>query len=202
MSNETTLLATAATQADFRSALRERILSAFIDLIPQQEFDALLDAEIKAFFETPQLLTVEQTKVEVKNPQYDSSKPTTHWNNEKTLKRDALAFGSQMTPFRQLVWTALHQHLMPIVQVELANDKSQVHTELAMWLSGAGVPQAQAGVQSMLTSLCIGMSQSMFQNAIRTALETSHYNMQTAMQSVGINTNALPTPITVPPRTV
>ena len=109
MSND---LAIANLPQTFRENLREKVMAATLDLIPKEVLDNYISREITAFFENEELLTVKETEVVMDNPRWDQSKYT-GYGNEREIKLKAIAFGSRMTPFRQLVWTLLYTDLRP-----------------------------------------------------------------------------------------
>jgi hypothetical protein len=168
-----------------------------MDLIPKEKIDELVDKEINAFFETEQLLTVEVTKVEVDNPNYEPSRGY-GYNNEKKITREAIAFGSKMTPFRQLVWTELHQHLQPKIKALLTAEDSKVKAEMDKWVNQSAAPVLHENYQSMFTHLAMGMSNMMLHRMMRDAATTAHANMAMALSSVGLPTGNLPQPMVAP----
>lgn len=59
----TTGIALAGLPDSFRESMREKILGMFIEAVPQAEFDAMLNKEIKAFFEDEQILLMRDMKI-------------------------------------------------------------------------------------------------------------------------------------------
>jgi hypothetical protein len=179
-----------------KDVLRERVLGTFVDLIPKEKLDAWLQEEIEAFFVEPRLLTVERTTKTIKNPQYDPNGG--YYNNQREVSLNCVAFGSYMTPFRQLVWTCLHEHLEPKMREVLSAENSACKIELDKWFEEVAKPAIGESYKTMFNHLSMGMSSAMLQSVIRSAMETSHMNMMHAFNSVGINTSALPAPIVAP----
>lgn len=191
------------TQGAFQDALRKRIMESFMDLVPAEKLDGLIDVEIKAFFETEQLLTVKNTEVEVENPAYEPGKSGYGYSSSsRTLKRECLAFGSKMTPFRQMVWTALHEHLAPKLKAHLEAEHSDTKQKLDEWLSVTAQPGLDSGKTSLFTQLSMGMSNMMLSRIMADALQTAHYNMMQSMNAVGLNITSLPQipPVSTHPR--
>jgi hypothetical protein len=168
--------------AGFREKMRERILAAYVDLIPAEQFDAMLKAEVKAFFETESMLTVKQTQVTVDNPTYK----TDTWSSNRTVDVPALVFGSKMTPFRQLVWSAIHQHLQPLVSQCLADTDTEVGQEIAEWASKSLKPGLDVANKIDFQKLSVAMSSQMFAMTLRQASETSNLNLQNAFLQAGM----------------
>lgn len=182
-----------ALPSQFKDVIRERILSTFLDLIPKDEIDKLVEKEIKAFFETEAILTVNQTQIEIANPQYDP-KRNSGYNNEKTIKSDAIAFGSKMTPFRQLVWTTLHTELAPKLKAMISEDTSTFKTELDAWMVEQARPQLNNTNKALFTHLALGMSAMLLRNTMSEAISASHMNLRMALQNAGCNTSNMPAP--------
>lgn len=177
--------------ASFKDKLRERILSQFADLIPPEQMEALINAEIKAFFETPQLLTVQSTKVEIDNPSYEPGKGH-GWNNERKIQRECLAFGSHMTPFRQMVWTCLHDHLSPILRSELEKSESSIRKELDSWVTMDATPDLNSACRVQMSQLANTMAATMLSGVLKSAAQTAHYNMKMSLQAMGHDVSSLP----------
>lgn len=177
--------------SSFKDAMRERILAACMDLIPREKVDELIDAEVQAFFTTEQLLTVQTTKVEVANPRYDNSKYG-GYDNSRMVTRECLAFGSKMTPFRQLVWTVLHEYVYPIVKASLDEENSAAKIELDKFMIETATPQLNEGYKSLFSHLAVGMSAYMVNKAMQDAVTMSHFNLTSALAAVGMNINNLP----------
>jgi hypothetical protein len=182
---------------DMKEFLRQKILGAYMEVIPKDRLDELIETEVRNFFETEQLLTVQETQIAVDNPSYDPKS----YRSDRTLKRDCLTFGSKMTPFRQLVWSTLHQHLQPVLSAILADNQSKLNKDLGEWVTEIASPVVADTNKATFTYLATSMSSMMLRNAMQNAITTSHNNMQAALMHVGINSAAIdsiPPPI-VPP---
>lgn len=174
----------------FQDKLRERILSQFVDLIPAEKLDSMIQAEIKDFFETPQFLTVQSTKKEVRNPRYDPAKSS--WSgNEPTIRVDCLAFGSHMTPFRQLVWTCLHEYLSPQFAAALNDSETELHQEVNAWVKDIGKPKVVGSTRSMVTDLALVASRTLVSRTIDSAVTSAHYNMRNSLQQAGVDVSRM-----------
>lgn len=172
---------------DFRTKLRDGIMAAFMNLIPAEQLDAMIDAEVKAFFETEQLLVVQETQVEMANPRYNPME-FDRWGAEKpTVKIPALAFGSKMTPFRQLVWSVMHQHLKPLVEDYLDHENSVATKELDKWFNEHAKPDLKQGYRSMFSDLAVGMQAAQLRNTISMSMTQARNEMRANLAAAGIN---------------
>ena len=188
MSND---LAIANLPQTFRETLREKVMAATLDLIPQEVLDGYISKEIKAFFETEQLLTVKETEVVIDNPNFDSNRGS-GYGNERKHRVAALAFGSQMTPFRQLVWTALYTDLRPKIAAMLVDEESTVRKELREWLEVTVKVDMAETNRTVFSNLANTMSRSMFHGVLYDAVNMSYANMRTSLQAMGADTSRMP----------
>ncbi len=180
--------------ATFKEALRERVLKATLDIMPPELLSEYIDREIKAFFETEQLLTVKQLTIEVDNPEYEPSKGNGYssYNNPKQLSRETLAFGNKMTPFRQMVWGILNEHLRPRLTKLVDDETSQVRKELDSWISQTVAPKVSEVNKDMFTRTATMMSSTMFHNAISQAVSVANANIRNSMTTMGANPAQIP----------
>lgn len=178
--------------ATFKEALRDRVLKATLDIMPSDLMSEYIDREIKAFFETEQLLTVKQLTIEVDNPEYDPSKGYSSYNNPKQLSRETLAFGNKMTPFRQMVWGILNEHLRPRLTKLVDDETSQVRKELDSWISQTVAPKVSEVNKDMFTRTATMMSSTMFHNAISQAVSVANANIRNSMTTMGANPAQIP----------
>lgn len=181
----------------FRDMLREKVMAATIDLIPPEVLDEYISREVKAFFECEELLTIKETEVMVDNPRFDSSK-SAGYGNQHQLKMQALAFGSKMTPFRQLVWTALYTDLRPRLEALLADEESTVRKELNEWIDVTVKVDMAETNRTMFSNLANTMSRSMFHSVLHNAVSTSYMNMHSALCAMGADTSRMPSVPFVP----
>lgn len=188
MSND---LAIANLPQTFRETLREKVMAATLDLIPKEVLDNYISKEITAFFESEQLLTVKETEITVDNPRWNSSKYT-GYGNEREIKLKALAFGSHMTPFRQLVWTLLYTDLRPKLEAVLADEESTVRKELNDWIETTVKVNMAATNRTVFSNLANTMSRSMFHGVLYDAVNMSYMNMRNALSVMGADTSRMP----------
>lgn len=179
-----------ALPSQFKDVIRERILSAFMDLIPKEKIDELVEIEIKAFFETEQLLTVTQTTIEVDNPKYESG--SYGYGNDKKIKRDALVLGSKMTPFRQLVWTTLHTELAPQLLAIINDENSALKLDLQEWMYEKAKPDLNVSNKDLFNTMATGMATMLLRNTMMDAASSAHMTLTSAFQNAGLNMNNMP----------
>lgn len=179
-----------ALPSQFKDVIRERILSAFMDLIPKEKIDELVELEIKAFFETEQLLTVTQTTIEVDNPKYEPG--SYGYGNDKKIKRDALVLGSKMTPFRQLVWTTLHTALAPQLLAIINDENSALKLDLQEWMHEKAKPDLNVSNKDLFNTMATGMATMLLRNTMMDAASSAHMTLTAAFSNAGLNMNNMP----------
>lgn len=184
-------LALANLPQTFRETLREKVMAATLDLIPKEVLDGYISREITAFFESEELLTVKETEVVMDNPRWDQSKYT-GYGNEREIKLKALAFGSHMTPFRQLVWTLMYTDLRPKLEALLNDEASNVRKELNDWIEVTVKVSMAETNRSVFSNLANTMSRSMFHGVLYDAVNMSYANMRNALQAMGADTSRMP----------
>lgn len=90
-----TALATIDQNA-FRKRVEDHILNTFGSLIPEDQFKAMIDSQVKDFFDTKQVIQVVERQEEVKDTRgYYSG--TRKW----------MELSVPITPFQQMVWSVL-----------------------------------------------------------------------------------------------
>lgn len=190
--------------ASFKEVLREKVLAAYVDMIPKEQLDALIYSEVDAWFNTPQLTTIEQTRITVANPAYDPKASSAYSAGNKTLTRDCLVFGSKMTPFRHMVWTTLHEHFKPVFNGIVNDSEEKLSGDLREWLKTSAADSINSTGKALFTSLAMGMSATMLNAAMQQAITSSHFSLTAALNAAGVRSdvaNNLPTanPPFVPP---
>lgn len=185
----------------FRETLREKVMAATLDLIPKEVLDGYINREITAFFESEELLTVKETEVLMANPNFNPAKGA-GYGNEREVKLKALAFGSKMTPFRQLVWTVLYMDLRPRLEAVLADEESAVRKELNDWIETTVTVNMAETNRTVFSNLANTMSRSMFHWVLYDAVNMSYTNMRNALSCMGADTSRMPeSPIQKPIQT-
>ena len=184
-------LAIANLPQTFRETLREKVMAATLDLIPKEVLDGYISREITAFFESEELLTVKETEVVMDNPNFNPAKHS-GYGNEREIKLKALAFGSKMTPFRQLVWTLLYTDLRPKLEAVLADEESTVRKELNDWIETTVKVNMAATNRTVFSNLANTMSRSMFHGVLYEAVNMSYMNMRNALGAMGADTSRMP----------
>ncbi len=98
-------------QAALRKRVTETVTASFGMMIPEDQWQSLVEREIKAYFEEPTDMVF-----------VEGEAPTMHWGNAVgQARRDA--FKARMTPFRLLVWTAVTDHCHAHLQGLLGGEK-------------------------------------------------------------------------------
>ena len=165
----------------FREKLVDQVLQSFMGMLPKEKVDEMIEKEVMAFFETEQILTISETKLEITNPMYD---PKDRWS-EPNKKVDALVFGAKMTPFRQLVWSCMHQHLTPIVKEAIDASVEKHREALTDWMNDTFTKPVEAGAQVSVGSQLNHAATMMMASVYDAALRSAHENMRMAFQAVG-----------------
>lgn len=152
----------------FRDKLREKILNSFSDLIPENQMNAFIDAEIKAFFETKDCLIIENEKVYIDRINKKAIELVTpnnlskYSNNYNVETKQFLAVKSNMTPFRQLVWSSLFEYIKPIVDKTITDNCNNVKDELNKYLSDQANNLIKTHVGVNFNTLAMFQSEMMF----------------------------------------
>ena len=172
--------------SDFRKHLREKLLGALVELIPPEEFDKMLDEEVKAFFYTEQLLTVELMDVH-KNGVRTRTTSHTGFGYHEPAERQVLAFGSRMTPFRQMVWTILHEALSGHIKSTLDNEESEIKNEFTKTLVNSIQPTVKEVGMGMFSQLSNAMAMGMMSNVLHQAASDVNIVLHDAFQRAGMD---------------
>lgn len=171
----------------FKEIMKEKILTAFVGMIPEDKIEELMNKEIDAFFSHESLLTINQTTVQVSNPGHDPR--NTYYDNRKQMTVPALVFGSKMTPFRQLAWSVIHEYLKPKL-TEFVNDvNGKAKQELDKLLAEEYKPKTEETFREIFTETAKSMSATMFYKSMSLSLNYAHENMKNSFLSVGIQQN-------------
>lgn len=94
-----------------KTKVTERVKAAIADLIPDAAFNAMVDREIKAYFEEAVPLTFDKEEIKTDGG---------GWFSKVTGEKHSLRF--QMTPFRAHVWKAVHQQVAKKIEAILSMD--------------------------------------------------------------------------------
>lgn len=172
--------------SDFKSALKEKILGAFIDLIPEEQFNEMLNEEIKAFFESEQIVAVTEGKMEVNNPKYN---PTSNqiYGNTKTLTKECMTLSMKVSPFRQLVWSTLYSHLSEKIEEVVKSEHSQVGKSLAEWFETKAKGEIKETQSSMIERYAMAGGMGMLSSVLLNASLTSKATIMSALQQTGVD---------------
>lgn len=139
-------------------ALQEKVSSvtknAMFTLMPDEQFEALVQKEIKAFFEE------ESKKVEITKQHSGYNQP------------NRFSVAATVTPFRAMVWSILVQEY----STKLAEFKESEQWKTGLTQVWEGNKQVWEGtldeaMQKRFEAMSLNMAQSMFQNMMLSAVE-------------------------------
>lgn len=167
-----------------RDKLRDTVLERFIDLIPEEQLQTYIDSEVKAFFDTEQVLALDRKNVSVTNGGYYRATDKDEF---------CLNITAKMTPFRQLVWSCVHEHIRPKLETMLKDEHNSVTKELSKWTEDVK-PKVVNDVGSMLSSLAVSMSNAMWEKTLYSANKNAHEQLKLSLNSIGVNTNNIGAP--------
>jgi len=146
---------------DFRKRVEEHVVNTFGSLIPEDQFRALVDAQIKAFFETP--VNLEFATV---NTGYGSS--------------GTYALKSPITPFTAVVWAKVHQIVATQLSSYLTSKDSRVEAMIAELVR---VPEVGDTHMTEAQRLMLAMAGTMFVNVMRAASRDAAANIALAFRN-------------------
>lgn len=130
--------------------------------------NAFIDAEIKAFFETKDCLIIENEKAYVDKINKKIIELVTpnnvnkYYHNYNVETKEFLAVKSNMTPFRQLVWSSLFEYIKPIVDKTITDNCNNVKDELNKYLSDQANNLIKTHVGVNFNTLAMFQSEAMF----------------------------------------
>lgn len=136
--------------SDFKKRVQDHVVNTFGSLIPPQQFEALVNAEIKAFFE--QTVSFEVSRVH------------SEWG------RNIDSFKTAMTPFRAVVWAKTQQ----MAQEAMRDFFNGPHAPVRKILDElTQLPEIQGQQLSQAQQLMLAMAGVMFKNVMLSANESS-----------------------------
>ena len=131
-----------------RGRVAAQVTNSFGMLIPEEQFSAMVDAQIKAFFETPTTLTFERAGA---------------YSDTYVIK------GGKVTAFQMMVWNLVR----PMVEVKLLEymDEGEGKKALDGFLKDLFEAkefndQQVVGVQRLMIAMCAGMFEQMGVQAV------------------------------------
>lgn len=92
---------------DLKSKLSEKVKDIFVDLIPNTDWDQLVQNEINNFFHT--------TKEVVFNKRHA---PSNVWGAERIITSTS----TEMTPFQTIVWNYCLEHALPLLEKKMTTE--------------------------------------------------------------------------------
>lgn len=121
------MTSTAVTAPDFsgdafRRRVADHITQTFGSLLPEDQFRALVDAQVKFFFDTPREFTFKTEDIIDKSRGY----------NDKIGTR--LLLNTKITPFQQMVWELVKEHVSERLKQYFADGgNSEIEKYLNQW---------------------------------------------------------------------
>lgn len=178
---------TALVSGDFKTKLSERIKDMLMDMIPEDKINGLIDAEIKAFFETPSESYVMTGEAR--------DRSTDYWAANKSVNITVKA-----TPFRALVWGECHKYLDSKIKEVFQSPEFGGHlTKIWANLPGADgsnfplmhqelvgnlTERHEAMLKSMVLDMAASMFTSMFKEAVQASGQLASQQIQTALANI------------------
>ena len=185
-----------AFPAAFQEKLRDSLFEKFMELFPKEQLDHAIQAEINAFF-TTEVAPFVKTTVKVKNPNYRCS-----WDQEY-IDAPALTSSIKITPFRQLIWTQMHEHLQGVVQEVIEDRKSEYGKAFAEYLNQHLKPAVGESLTANMQTIGIAMSSTLMSAAMKSAADSSYSMLHNAMRHMEVSQDVInqihPAPLPVIP---
>lgn len=137
----------------FRKKVAERITNSFADLIPEEQFQKMVDAQIKVFVETTFEIKVKSEDI------FDKSQ---RWN--KIGERQIL--NVSLTPFQQMVWMELKPIVLEKLQAYLAGPQSALNKFVAEVFESKEFADGQVlGVEKLMVAMASSVFEQMAEKA-------------------------------------
>lgn len=168
-----------AFPAAFQEKLRDSLFEKFMELFPKDQLDNAIQEEINAFF-TTEVAPFVKTTVRVENPNYRNS-----WDN-KYIDEPAVTSSLKITPFRQLIWTQMHEHLQGIVKEVIEDHKSEYGKAFAEYLNQQLKPAVGESLTTNMQTIGVAMSSTLMSAAMKSAADSSYTMLQNAMRQMGV----------------
>lgn len=164
--------------AAFQEKLRDSLFEKFMELFPKEQLDKAIQDEINAFF-TTEVAPFVKTTVRIENPNYRGS-----WDN-KYIDEPAVTSSLKITPFRQLIWTQMHEHLQGIVKEIIEDRKSEYGKAFSEYLNQQLKPAVGESLTANMQTIGVAMSSTLMSAAMKSASDSSCLMLQNAMRHMG-----------------
>lgn len=168
---------------DFKKVLQEKVLNAFLGLIPEATLNEYVEKEIKAFFEYEQILTIDKKQIKIPNP--NGNRSGYGYGNEPTITKDEFVISAPMAPFRQLVWSELYSYLQPIVKQQIEDETTKTRKALNEWVLNSMKDTVSLSYKINFESLAILNSKMILGNIYKRSVEMSNANLNMALNTIG-----------------
>lgn len=167
-----------AFPAAFQDKLRDALFEKFMELFPKEQLDKAIADEIDAYFNS-NVGEFTQATLQIPAP--------TEYNSRNTRSVEVLKTFTPISPFRQLVWSSLHNHLKPILAELLKDRATEFHKALLEHLTQE-LP-LNASIREQTRMLGVAMSSSMVSSAMLAAQQAAHENLKRALLATGMDYN-------------
>ena len=178
----------------FQEKLRDSIFEKFLELFPKEILEEAIATEIKDFFEADTSEFV-VGKAIVPNPDY---KPK-EWQSRSTIEVSTVRYLSKVTPFRQLVWSAINDHVGSMIKETLANNEAELTAAINNFYSTSLSPELNKGVAANIDMIAKGMAASAQVATLQAATREAHAHMVRCLQITNVidysQANSLPQPV-------
>lgn len=168
-----------AFPAAFQEKLRDSLFEKFMELFPKDQLDKAIQGEISAFF-TTEVAPFTKTTVKVKNPNYRGS-----WDNEY-INEPAVTSAIKITPFRQLIWAQMHEHLQDIVKEVIEDRKSEYGKAFAEYLNQHLKPAVGESLTTNMQTIGVAMSSTLMTSAMQAAAQASLEMLRNALRQTNV----------------
>ncbi len=168
-----------ALPEEFKKKITDKVLTMFMDLIPEAQLEAHISKEIQAFFEDTKTFTIERV---TRMHGWGENKSIEQQTDVKTL----------ISPFRYLVWSQLTEWLTPKLALLINEEKGRTNQELIKWLGDEAKPLHTASYQQLFNETCGFMSRHMFKSIMMTSARVAYDFQTSALQMSGITSHNIP----------
>lgn len=172
---------------DFKKILQEKVLNAFMGLIPEETLNQYLEKEIKAFFEYEQILTIDKKQIKIPNP--NGNRSGYGYGNDPTITKDEFVISAPMAPFRQLVWSELYSYLQPIIKQQIEDETTKTHKALDEWVLNSVKDTVSVSYKINFESLAVLNSKMILGNVYKRSVTMANTNLSMAMNILGHSNN-------------
>lgn len=172
---------------DFRTVLKQKVIETFLGLIPEQDLEKMIEAEVKEFFENKENQIFKVGNVVMKKKDAEAAgaifRERDSWPRTDNPDVDAKVLQSvcPMGPFRLLVWSTLRDHL----KVKFINILTDVNKGLGKELDNWLLTEATEGLKDShslnFNALSMKMSNFALHNTMKAAATSAVHTVAMCM---------------------